>query len=157
MKLQSRSHHSSRGLALPPTGSLRSPADRGSQPTGRGLEFRDREPSFTACAPLLTNHYSPITYFLIGCTAIRKARNSRAIITKCISNRSKIACLRARYLRALRSTNHKSRVTNHESRYNRAVQRAAGESNRKPSSAVGRRHPARHETGFGPRSSNLQH
>jgi hypothetical protein len=30
-----------------------------------------------------------------------------------------------------------------------------GQSNQKPSSAAGHRHPARHETGFGLRSSNI--
>jgi len=56
-------------------------------------------------------------------------------------------------------TTHQSLLTNHHfspnSRYNCAFQRAAGQSNRKPSSAAGHRHPAQHETGFGLRSSNI--
>jgi hypothetical protein len=52
-------------------------------------------------------------------------------------------------------TTHKSGVTNHDSRYNHAFLRAAGQSNEKPRSAAGCRHPARHETGFGLRSSNI--
>jgi hypothetical protein len=50
---------------------------------------------------------------------------------------------------------HKSRVTNQETRYNRAFLRAPGRSNQKPRSAAGSRQPARHETGFGLRSSNI--
>jgi hypothetical protein len=56
-------------------------------------------------------------------------------------------------------TAHQSLLTNHQfrpnSRYNCAFQRASGQSNRKPSSAAGHRHPAQHETGFGLRSSNI--
>jgi hypothetical protein len=50
---------------------------------------------------------------------------------------------------------HKSRVGNLNSRYNRAFLRAAAQSNQEPRSAAGLRHPARHETGFGLRSSNI--
>jgi hypothetical protein len=56
-------------------------------------------------------------------------------------------------------TTHQSLITNHHfspnSRYNYAFLCAAGQSNEKPSSAAGHRHPAQHETGFGLRSSNI--
>jgi hypothetical protein len=211
MKSHSQSRHSSRRPALLSTGSLLSPAVRGSRATGHESQISNREPRFTDRASLITNHYSPITHFLIGSSAIRNVRNSSAIITKCVSNRSKSGCLRARFSHVLRSTNHesqrtthafliatrqileihltrsqqtrklfliatfsrclahalhlathhlsitihKSRVTNHESRYNHASLRAAGQSNEEPGSAAGGRLPARHETGFGLRSSNI--
>jgi len=174
MKLQSPSRHSRRRPALPPTQPLRSCAVLGSRATARDPQLADH-------ASPIANHCSPITQFLIGSAAIRNARNSSAIITKCISNRSKIACLRASFARVSRTKNHKSRGMNHRawltnycspithhprritrltnanSRYNHAFQRAAGESNRKPNSAAGYRQLARQETGFGLRSSNLQH
>ena len=229
-------------------------------------------------ASLITNHYPLITHLLIGSAAIRNDRNSSVISTKCISNRYKFACLRARCSRFLHSTNHqphratplfliagekilkteltpsisipnavliagvcatfspaaaplfthhlslityhclthhrltsflfdtnkphkiiilvslpmktkekqlsirykfalraagaanypspitthqslitphKSRVTNRDSLYNCASQCAAGQSNSQPTRAAGHRQPARHETGFGLRSSNI--
>ena len=52
-------------------------------------------------------------------------------------------------------TSHKSRVMNRDSRYNCGSQCAVGQSNRQPKRAAGHRQPARHETGFGLRSSNI--
>jgi hypothetical protein len=172
MKLQSPSRHSRRRPALPPTQPLHSSAVVGSRATARDPQRADH-------ASPIANHGSPITQFLIGSTATGNARNSSAIITKCISNRSKIACWRARFVLVSRTRNHKSggrnqrawltnycsaitnhppritRLTNANSRYNRAFQRAAGQSNQAPTSSAGLRHPARHETGFGLRSSNV--
>jgi hypothetical protein len=177
------------------------------------LRRRQRNASAPVPSSLVTYHRSPS---LIGSAAIRNARNSFAIRAKCIDNRSKIVCLRARFSHVLHARNprpyrtadacriasrqlleihltrsqqtrklfliaglsgllahswhlaahqsyvathasriHKSRVTNLNSRYNRAFLRAAAQSNQKPRSAAGLRHPARHETGFGLRSSNI--
>jgi hypothetical protein len=224
MKLQTPSRHSSRGPALPPSGPLLSSAVRGSRAAGRESRSLHHGPLFTDHASQIANHYSPVSPFLVGCTAIRNGRNPSAIITKSISNRSKIERLRARFSHVLHSANqpthrtahafliasrqlleihltcsqqtrkffliasfsgslahpwplaarrshltarprtaahqslitaHKSRVTNRESRYNHAFQRAAGQSNQRLRSAAGHRHPAPHETGFGLRSSNI--
>ena len=111
MKLQSPSRHSSRRRAFPPTGPLLCPAVCGSRSTGRESRHSDREPHFTEDASLFANHYSAITRFLIGPAAIRNARNSSAISAMCKSNRSRTACLWARFSRVLHSTDHRSRRT----------------------------------------------
>src|SRR5271167_380081 len=79
---------------------------RESHATGRESQIGDCLPRSTPCASPLTNHYAPITHLLIGCAAIRNARNSCAINTKYSSNRYKFGCLRARCSRFFHSTNH---------------------------------------------------
>src|SRR5271155_5393254 len=61
---------------------------RGSRATGRGSRS-------TGHASLLRDRYSPIGKFLIGCAAIKNARNSNVINAKAISNRLQIECLGA--------------------------------------------------------------
>jgi len=64
-----------------------------------------------APAPLSTRH------FLIGCAAIRNARNPPENNALHFSNRLKTANCSARFSRVLRSSNHESRVARHESRF----------------------------------------
>src|SRR5271155_2404230 len=151
MKLHSPSRHSRRRPALPPTRPLPLPAVHVSRATGR-------DPQLPGPESLLTNHYSPITPYLIATqlleihlTCSQQTRKLFLIATFC-------RCLaQAPHLAAHQSliTIHKSRVTNHQSRYNHAFLRAAGQSNNQPARAAGRRRPARRETGFGLRSSNV--
>jgi hypothetical protein len=166
MKLQSPSRRSSRRPSLRPTGSLLSSAVRGSRATVRESWYSDREPRFTDHVSLLANPYSPNIHFLIDSSAIRNARNSSAINTKPISNRSKIACRRARFSHVLRSKNHQSRATgrgslptNHESRITShgiiVLSNAQRTSLNESAAALpGHRQSARQETGFCLRSSN---
>jgi hypothetical protein len=65
----------------------------------------------TAPAPLSTRH------FLIGCAAIKNARNSPENNALRFSNRLKTANCSARFSRVLRSNNHESRVAGHGSRF----------------------------------------
>ena len=130
-----------------------------------------------AAAPLFTHHLSLITYhclthhrltsFLFDTNKPHKIIILMRTLMKTKENRFSI-----RYKFALRAagaadypspitthqsliTPHKSRVTNRDSRYNCASQCAAGQSNSQPTRAAGHRQPARHETGFGLRSSNI--
>ena len=78
---------------------------------GRRPRLANRRSRSADHAAHRTRHYSPpttplITHLLIGSAAIRNDRNSSVISTKCISNRYKFACLRARCSRFLHSTNH---------------------------------------------------
>jgi hypothetical protein len=123
MKLRTQSRDSSQRPALPPTRTLLAPAVHRSRAVGRDSCLPDRESGVHHRGSRTANHSSPITQFLIGSTAIRNARNSSVISTKSISNRPKIACRHARFLRVLHSSNHNSRAsargslpTNHESR-----------------------------------------
>jgi hypothetical protein len=65
----------------------------------------------TAPAPLSTHH------FLIGCAAIKNARNSPENNALHFSNRLKTAICSARFSRVLRSNNHESRVARHRSHF----------------------------------------
>src|SRR5271156_1139267 len=146
MKLHSPSRHSRRPPRCPPLG--RSPPP----------PFTCRGPRVATPSSQVPNHYSPITPYLIATqlleihlTCSQQTRKLFLIATFC-------RCLApAPHLAAHQSliTIHKSRVTNHQSRYNHAFLRAAGQSNNQPVRAAGRRRPARHETGFGLRSSNV--
>jgi len=69
---------------------LGSGAVRRSRATGR-------ESRSAGHAPLLTDGYSPIGIFLIGCAAIKKARNSNAISAKAISMWLQRACFGAHF------------------------------------------------------------
>ena len=63
---------------------------RGSRATGRGSRS-------TGHASLLRDRYSPIGKFLIGCAAIKNARNSNVINAKAISKWFQRACFGARF------------------------------------------------------------
>jgi hypothetical protein len=70
-----------------------------------------RTSTASASAPLSTRH------FLIGCSPIKNARNSRENNALDFSNRPKIACLHARFSHVLRSKNHHSPETYRASRF----------------------------------------
>jgi hypothetical protein len=74
------------------------------------MAFRENVAS-TSPDPLSTRQ------FLIGCAAIKNARNSPETNTLYFSNRLKTAICSARFSPVLRSNNHESRVARHESRF----------------------------------------
>jgi hypothetical protein len=62
-------------------------------------------------ASLLTNHYSRITQFLIGCAPIKNRRIPLKLHAMFFSNRSKRACLRTRFSSVLHVTDHDSQLS----------------------------------------------
>jgi hypothetical protein len=124
---------------------------------------------------LFVDRYSLIAPILSDGAAIRNARNSNTINAKSLSNRQKNMFWRAfraqpiaghaSQVAASRVAGRRSWITSHcsrirrvirpNSRYNHAFLRAAGQSNTWPGCAAGSRQPARHETGFGLRPSNV--
>jgi|HubBroStandDraft_6_1064221.scaffolds.fasta_scaffold1077392_2 hypothetical protein len=83
-----------------------------SSPQGGYMVHAARASTASARAPLSTRH------FLIGCAAIKTARNSPENNVLNFSNRLKTASFSTRFSRVLRSRNHHSRVTHHASRFN---------------------------------------
>jgi hypothetical protein len=151
MNLQSPSRHSRRRPALPSSTPLTLPAVHGSRATGH-------EPQHPDPPSLITHHHPPITAFLIATQLLEihltysqqtRKRFLIATFSSCLAQAPRLAAHQSLI------TVHKSRVTNHDSRYNLAFLRAAGQSNNQPARAAGRRRPARHEIGFGLRSSNV--
>jgi hypothetical protein len=126
-------------------------AARRSRVAGHGSRTTSPSSRITNHPPPPTNHTLPNRYPII-----RNPSNLLTTNEKTFSNRYNFQLFGARSTpRRSPITTHKSRVTNHDSRYNRAFLRAVGQSNDQPARAAGRRRPARHETGFGLRSSNV--
>jgi hypothetical protein len=142
-----------------------------SQQTRKHFLIAIIRPIFTS-APHPTHHLSLITHHCLTSFLFDTNKPHKIIILARLPMKTKEKQRSIRYKFALRAagaqnssspitahqsliTPHKSQVTNRDSRYNCASLSATGQSNRQPRSAAGHRHPARHEAGFGLRSSNI--